>query len=77
MTVCDVAGIQCCDPFETLTYSDYDFLYEEEGVCGCLDDCNSISYDIEFVYVKFNQNHSSRSVEKRKCSQDDKNSVSA
>jgi hypothetical protein len=59
MIVCDVAGFACYHGFENLAYIDYDHLYASHGVCGCLDDCNLISYEIEFVNDKFDQNYNS------------------
>jgi hypothetical protein len=60
MTLCDIAGMDCIFSLINMPFSDYDHLYKSDGVCGCLDDCNSIEYDIEFVNLKFDKDYNSR-----------------
>jgi hypothetical protein len=50
----------CLASFANLAYADYDDLYRSEGVCGCLDDCNSIDYEIKFVNTKLNRRYNRR-----------------
>lgn len=60
MTVCDIPKMDCFDSMTNFAYEDYNHLYESDGVCDCLDDCNSISYDFEMVNLKLNENFDSK-----------------
>jgi acid-sensing ion channel, other len=60
LTLCDIAGMDCIATLAGMSYVDYDHLYDSFGVCRCLDDCNSISYDVEFSNVNYDSEYNSR-----------------
>jgi acid-sensing ion channel, other len=60
MTVCDVYNLMCYHNFMTSEFSDKEDFSETNGFCGCLDDCNSIKYDIQLNHIKHYKNHSTR-----------------
>jgi hypothetical protein len=57
MTVCDVYNLMCYYNFMTMEFNENIKLNETEGVCGCLDDCNSIKYGIQLNNIKYDEHY--------------------
>jgi acid-sensing ion channel, other len=60
MKLCNIPGMDCHYDNRNIDLSDYDHMYQSEGVCGCLDECNSIKYEIEMNAVKYDLKHNMR-----------------
>jgi acid-sensing ion channel, other len=61
--ICTFKSNECLGNFKTFHSEEHKHLYPENGVCNCLETCDSISYSYEILETRYNLNFS-KSLEK-------------
>lgn len=61
MTVCSLVSISCSYYSEKISLADFDDLLATDGVCQCLQTCNSVEYRIELISYPYKESFTENS----------------